>query len=287
MTYKISQNYLRKTNKLNASALMDAGEGRSISGKDAVQNIRPFPERRFFNNKVLASLPQHVLDKISRYLKPVFLRRDEYIYQPDDQFDSVYFPESAVFSGYQMLNDGRTIEIALTGSESAIGIQSVFSRCRAMDWTQVCTAGTALKIDSEVFRAVAALESPVKALLNDQINSYIRQISNKVICNTHHSVEERLCTWLLMLEDRCGTASLKLTQEQIARVLGVFRPSVTCIAQNLRERGLIDYVRGRITLRDRKELIKAACSCYSEFRIPCAGRTAVPAFSGQTRPNVI
>jgi CRP-like cAMP-binding protein len=266
---------------------MDTVEGRPVFGKDAVQNIRPFPERRVFINKLLAALPQPVLDKISRYLKPVSLRRDEYIYQPDDRVDFVYFPQSAVFSGYQMLNDGRTIEIALTGSESAIGIPSVFSRCRATDWTQVCTAGTALKIDSEIFRAAAALESPVKALLNDQINSYIRQISNKVICNTHHSVEERLCTWLLMLGDRCGTASLKLTQEQIARVLGVFRPSVTCIAQNLRERGLIDYVRGRVILRDREELIKAACSCYAEFRIPRSGRATVPAFSEQSHRNVI
>jgi CRP-like cAMP-binding protein len=287
VTYKISQNYIRKTNELDASVLMDTVGGRTVFGKDAVQNIRPFPERRVFINKLLAALPQPALDRISRYLKPVSLRRDEYIYQPDDQVDFVYFPQSAVFSGYQMLNDGRTIEIALTGCESAIGIPSVFSRCRATDWTQVCTAGTALKIDSEIFRAVAALESPVKALLNDQINSYIRQISNKVICNTHHSVEERLCTWLLMLEDRCGTASLKLTQEQIARVLGVFRPSVTCIAQNLRERGLIDYVRGRITLRDRTELIKAACSCYSEFRVDCTGRITIPSFLRQSHRNVI
>ena len=287
MAYKVSQNHLLKTNTLNAGGLMDTGEGRPVFGREVVRNIRPFPERRFFINKLLAALPQHVLDQISRYLKPVSLRREEYLYQPEDEVDFVYFPESAVFSGYQMLNDGRTIEIALTGSESAIGITSVFSKCRATDWTQVCTAGTALKIDSEIFRAVAALEGSVKVLLNDQINSYIRQISNKVICNTHHSVEERLCTWLLMLEDRCGPGPLKLTQEQIARVLGVFRPSVTYIAQDLRERGLIDYVRGRITLCHREELKKAACSCYSEFRIQRSGRIAVPAFSGQTRPNVI
>lgn len=266
---------------------MDAAGGRPGQVRETGRNIRPFPERRAFVNQLLASLPQPVLDKLSRYLRPVVLQRDEYLYQPDDSVDFIYFPESAVFSTYQMLNDGRTIETALTGSESAIGISSAFSNCRASDWTQVCIPGTALRIDSEVFRTVTGLETPVKMLLNEQINSYIRQISNKVICNAHHSVEERLCTWLLMLQDRCGAGPLKLTQEQIARVLGVYRPSVTCIAKSLRERGLIDYVRRRIMLLDREELIKAACSCYSEFRIARSIGIAYSAFSGQTRWNVI
>jgi CRP-like cAMP-binding protein len=235
----------------------------------------------------LNELPQAVLDQISRHLKPVYLKRDQHLYQPDDVVDFVYFPESAVFSGYQMLNDGRTIEIALTGSESAIGLTSVFSKSRAADWTQVCIAGNALKIDSEIFRSIITFDSSVKALLNEQIDAYIRQITNKVICNAHHSVEERLCTWLLMLEDRCRTGALKLTQEQIARVLGVYRPSVTCIAQNLRDRGLIDYVRGRIALRNRKELIKTACCCYAEFQIDRSGAADNPAFLLQTHRNVI
>jgi CRP-like cAMP-binding protein len=179
--------------------------------------------------------------------------------------DYIYFPETAVICQYQMLEDGRTIEIALTGKESAVGIPSVFAPCDAINWTQVCTDGTALKIESEFFRIAAGREGAVKALFNDHLNSYIRHISLKVICNTHHSVEERLCSWLLMLSDRVGTASLKLTQEQVARVLGVYRPSVTCIARSLRDRGLIDYVRGKITVRNRQELVRAACACYGNF----------------------
>ena len=56
----------------------------------------------------------------------------------------------------------------------------------------------------------------------------------------------------------------KLTQEQIARVLGVYRPSVTCIAQSLRDAGLIDYVRGNIIILDREALRERGCGCYSE-----------------------
>ena len=68
-----------------------------------------------------------------------------------------------------------------------------------------------------------------------------------------------------MLQDRCPRGRLKLTQEHIARVLGVYRPSVTCIAQQLRDTGLIDYVRGNIVILDREKLKEHGCGCYSEL----------------------
>lgn len=262
MTLDISQTY---------TGGAGAGIGGISTGFDngsrfhRTQNIRSFTARRTFTNGILTELPRFVLDKISPYLRSVYLRRDDHIFQAQDSIDYLYFPETAVLSDYQMLDDGRTIEIALTGRESASGIAAVFGPHRAGNWTQVCAAGTALKIESEYFRQAAGRESAVKELFNAHLNSYIRTISNKVVCNTHHSVEERLCTWLLTMADRCGSEPLKLTQEQIAGVLGVYRPSVTCIALGLKEQGLIDYSRGKISVLNRMGLIDTACSCYSEF----------------------
>jgi Mn-dependent DtxR family transcriptional regulator len=50
----------------------------------------------------------------------------------------------------------------------------------------------------------------------------------------------------------------------VARVLGVHRPSVTCIAQSLRERHLIDYSRARLMITDRAGIERLACGCGSE-----------------------
>lgn len=263
MTLDISQPYLRD-GRTGAGGGIAAGP-ETRSRPNPMLNIRRFPDRRPITNRILTALPRTVLDKISAHLRSVYLRRDDHLFQPEDNIAYIYFPETAVLSDYQMLNDGRTIEIALTGSESAVGIASVFGPCRAANWTQVCAAGTALKIESTFFRNVVGRESAVKELFNDHINRYICLISHKVICNTHHSVEERFSVWLLMLADRFGLEPLKLTHEQIARMLGVYRPSVTCIAQSLKERGIIDYTRGKIMIRDRKKLEGSACACYREF----------------------
>jgi hypothetical protein len=45
-------------------------------------------------------------------------------------------------------------------------------------------------------------------------------------------------------------------------MLGCHRPSVSIAAGMLQKQGLIDYSRGVITIRDRKGLEQASCSCY-------------------------
>jgi len=262
MALDITRNFSERTEttKTAAGGVM---EGAYRSARK--QNIRPFPERPAFSNRLLAALPRTLIGKISTYFRPVYLRRGDYLFEPDDMVEYLYFPDTAVLSDYQMLDDGRTIEIALTGKESAVGIATVFGPSRAANWTQVCADGRATKIEADIFRQAAERENGVKEVFNEHLNAYIRAISHKVICNTHHSVEERLCTWLLMLADRCGDTTLKLTQEQIARVLGVYRPSVTCIATRLKDQGAISYLRGKVIIRNRPELGRKACACYREF----------------------
>jgi len=213
----------------------------------------------------VGGLPSSLMSKVRPLLKLTVLTKDDYLYQQDDRVDFVYFPETAVISEFQMLADGRTIEVAVTGGEGAVGISSVWSTSPAVNCAQVCVAGTAYKIETDVLEREIAYSRPLQRWLHDQINSYIKQISQKVICNTHHAVEERFCTWLLMLQDRSRKNKFNLTQEYIAGVLGVYRPSVTCMAKSLREKNAIDYVRGQIFISDRQKLKKMSCACYTEL----------------------
>src|SRR5260221_4448735 len=187
-------------------------------------NVKLFRENKIFTNQFLTELPRPILEKLQPFLRTIYLTCEDYVYQPDDLVSYLYFPETVVFTEYQMLKDGRTIEIALTGAESAIGMAAISYSYRSANWMQVCTSGLAIKVESDRFRSIAGQDRSVQALVNIHLNSYIRQISHKVICNAHHLVEQRLCTWLLMLQDRCGGSSVKVTQDQLARILGVYRP---------------------------------------------------------------
>jgi Mn-dependent DtxR family transcriptional regulator len=75
-------------------------------------------------------------------------------------------------------------------------------------------------------------------------------------------VQERCARWLLQTHDRVESDSFPLTQEFLAQMLGVHRPTVSIAAGMLQKAGLITYSRGIITITDRKGLEAASCNCY-------------------------
>jgi CRP-like cAMP-binding protein len=81
-----------------------------------------------------------------------------------------------------------------------------------------------------------------------------------------HPVEERLSRWLLMTLDRVGTPEFSLTQEFLAQMLGVRRPTVNIAGAQLQKAGLIRYTRGKITVIDRAGLESTTCECYARIR---------------------
>lgn len=222
-------------------------------------------------NLILSAIPAEIRRVLEPSLKTVSLAKEQFLYQEEDRLNYVYFPETAVISEFKILEDGRMVEVAVTGREGAIGLPSLISDMHvAANCAQVSQAGIAKRIDAETFEKILRSDERLRNRLSHFLDIYIRQISQKAICNMYHSVKERLCTWLLMVQDRCGKTTLNLTHEQIARILGVYRPSITCIAQELRDKKLINYSRGGISIVDRKRIEQAACHCYAELGSPAS-----------------
>lgn len=90
----------------------------------------------------------------------------------------------------------------------------------------------------------------------------LTQMGQTAVCNRHHTLDQQLCRCLLMSLDRLRGAELLMTQEQMARMLGVRREGVTEAALALLKAGLIHYQRGRITVLDRPGLEQRSCECY-------------------------
>lgn len=222
------------------------------------------PTGNLSGNYLLAAQPDDFFVKLMPYFESVSLSGKEYVYQPGERVDFVYFPESAVMSEYQILEDGRTVEIAMTGREGAIGLLTALNSQTATNWTQASIAGNAIKIKSTVLKQYAS-DNLFQTLFLGYINEYVTQISQRAICNSHHTVKERFCSWLLMIQNRLKTDKLPLTHEQIAKFLGVHRPSITHAAQDLRGKKAIDYMRGNLFICCRQALEKLACQCYAKI----------------------
>lgn len=218
-----------------------------------------------YENEILSAALNEIMVSLSPFMESVNFKGNEYLYNPGDRIEYVYFPETAVMSEFQILEDGRTVEIAMTGKEGIVGFMPVLRSHFLTNWTQVFVPGKAYKLSSQVFEREVGKNSKLQGIIFDYIGSYIRQVSQRAVCNSYHTIEQRFCSWLLMVQSRKGGTKLPLTQEQIARSLGVHRPSVTHIAQSLRERKIIDYVRGKIIICDEFKLEETACDCFGEM----------------------
>lgn len=215
------------------------------------------------SNRLLNALSDEEFVRILPFLQKITVSGGENIFHSGGFHEFVYFPETAVFTQLNVLEDGRTIETAMIGSEGIAGIGAVLSPQSPPRWTQTSIGGGAFRVSVEIFRREFNRGGSLQSAIFDYLNSYVAQLSQRVTCNNHHRIEERFSTWLLMLGERCGSDKLALTHDQISYFLGAHRPSITCVAQHLRDGGVIDYIRGKILILDRQKLKNLACECYS------------------------
>jgi len=96
--------------------------------------------------------------------------------------------------------------------------------------------------------------------------AFLEQVLVSVACNGAHSLKERLARWLLMMRDRDDDDTLQITQNLLAEMLGVQRPTITNAARELEDAGLIVRSRRQITILDRQGLVEASCECYQLVR---------------------
>ena len=88
------------------------------------------------------------------------------------------------------------------------------------------------------------------------------QIAQTAACNRFHVVAQRMARWMLMTRDRVNSNEFRITQEFLALMLGVRRVGISAAMSDLRERSLIVYSRGTITILDHEGLVALACGCY-------------------------
>ncbi len=118
----------------------------------------------------------------------------------------------------------------------------------------------------EPLRLELEKDSRVQNVFVSYSETLLSHIMQSVACSAFHTVEERLCRWLLMIHDRAEGESLKYTHEFLAQILGANRTSATLAARSLQNRGLIRYGRGAIEIRDRAGMEQASCECYEVVR---------------------
>jgi CRP-like cAMP-binding protein len=214
-------------------------------------------------NRLLAALPPAEFERLSPHLELVPMLLGEMIYDPGEQLQHAYFLTTAIVSLHYVTESGASAESAGVGNEGMVGISLVTGGNTTPSSAVVHTMGHAYRIDRHILKQEFDRASALQGLLLRYTQALITQMMQTAACTRHHSVEQQLCRWLLLTIDRTPSNTLVMTQELIARMLGVRREGITESAGELQRAGLIQYRRGHITVIERSGLETRVCECYA------------------------
>jgi CRP-like cAMP-binding protein len=217
-------------------------------------------------NRLLLALPSSNLKRLMPELEPIRCEHGQILLDADSSLDDIFFPDSGVVSVVAVYADGSIIEMATVGREGCTGFQAVFGAKESSVRFLVQIPGSAAKMSRAAFtRAMKSMPS-FRNLMSAYVHAFLEQVLVSAACNGAHSLKERLARWLLMMRDRSDDDTLRITQNLLAEMLGVQRPTITNVIRELERAGLIAPGRRRVTILERQGLMGASCECYQLVR---------------------
>jgi CRP-like cAMP-binding protein len=188
--------------------------------------------------------------------------------EPGQQkLENVYFPTTGVISYATVLDDGSAVETCTLGYDGIVGAEVALANQMLLNTeTVVQIEGEAWMLTLDRFLDLLDRLPGLDAIARKHVQLMLVEAFQGVACNRMHPLEQRLSRWLLVCHDRSVGNDLPLTQEFIALLLGVQRPTVTIAVGPLQRAGLIGVSRGNIIVRDRRGLERASCECYESVQ---------------------
>jgi CRP-like cAMP-binding protein len=217
-------------------------------------------------NRILNSLPQNIFAAVERHLKQTDLAFGAVVAETDQPVNLVYFPDSGVISLVVEMIVGDMIETAMVGRDGAVNGTSALDGKVALHRGIVQVAGEASAVAPDALRSLADEFEPLRGMLIRHEQVLLAQAQQSAGCNASHTVESRMCRWLLRIRDLTGSNDMPLTQEFLAQMLGVRRASVSVVAGTLQKAGFIKYRRGNVRLLDIEQIEAGACECYQTVK---------------------
>jgi CRP-like cAMP-binding protein len=220
----------------------------------------------WLHNRLLLALPARNLKRLLPQLEQIRCQRAQVLMDADSALDHVFFPDSGVVSVVAVYADGSVIEMATIGREGCSGVQAILGAKRSSVQLLVQIPGSAAKMSRVAFMQAMQSMPSFRSVMNAYVQAFLEQVMVSVACNGAHSLKQRLARWLLMMRDRSDGDTLLITQDLLADMLGVQRPSISNAAQELERAGLIERGRRQVTILNRQGLTKASCECYQLVR---------------------
>lgn len=212
-------------------------------------------------NVLLKSLPRTELDRLAPHLEPVIFPRPTELEAPDTEIEFVYFPTSGIASIVAIGMDGESVDTTMIGREGMTGLPVFLGTNQMPVRTIVQVPLTAYRLRADTLRDELERGGRLVNLLQRYTQVVMVSMVQLILCNRAHRLDQRAARWLLQVDERVDETPFEVTQEFLAEMIGVQRPSLSLAIQQFRDEGLVKYSRGRVEIADRDGLLRRSCGC--------------------------
>ncbi len=225
------------------------------------------PRRTPFRNRVLALLPASSLAHLAPHLEPVSIRARQTLAEAGLPVRAAHFIErGAACLLSRKVGAQAPMELGIIGRSGFVGLPIVLGDGRQPYQCVVQIPGRALRIEAGALRDAYERDPALRRAMNCHALARLVEQAQLGVCNSRHTVEQRICRWLLLAGDHVDGASVPATHDLIARMLGARRAGVTVALGGLERAGVLRKGRGRIEILDEEALSAVACDCHRLIR---------------------
>ena len=235
------------------SQVVRAGERTNVKGKSV-------------SNKVLLSTPANEYRLMRPHLEYIDLPSHRSLHEPTQSIEFVYFLNRGMVSQVVVTKDGRTVEVGVVGNEGYVGAGLAVGLSRSSVREVIQIAGDGFQMSGSELGRILRSAPQLQMILGRHTGLQGMQVAQTAACNRLHDIQQRLSRWLLMTQDRVGSGALPITHDFIATMMGTDRSTVSVVAALLQKKGIIEYVRGAVNIKNRRALEKSACECYAAIQ---------------------
>ncbi len=223
---------------------------------------RTCAEGKSIANLILLSSPDDEFALLRPHLEYVQLPQRRVLFEPKEKVEFAYFLNTGMVSLVMTTRQNESVEVGVVGREGFTPLQVTAGLTRTPHRAVMQVGGEGCRIRVDRLQQVLPSTPRLGSALNHYAALHGLQVAQTAGCNRLHDLNQRLCRWLLLTQDRVDSALLRITHDFLATMLGTDRPSVSLAAGELQRKKIIEYSHGSVKILNRKKLETAACECY-------------------------
>ncbi|KJS84377.1 MAG: hypothetical protein JM58_11065 [Peptococcaceae bacterium BICA1-8] len=195
------------------------------------------------------------------YSIPLVFPKEHNVFSPGDLPNYIYFIEAGRIKIYRITMDGEFITISIRHAGEVCGLAEALCSMSRQCFATTLETTRLQAVKKEDFFKILSMEPQLNLKISQVLSRRLRHAETIIHDLVYYNVEARLARLILSMAKQCGRQyddhtilDIVLTHKDIASMIGTSRQSVTLFLQQFKDRGVIDYYKREIIIKDFSKL---------------------------------